>query len=560
MKTRAGQHQWLKHAKSIQPALQRASAVLPAPLSTSDGISKICSCEGDCPTCLPIPTKHVIGQEGDPYEKAADRTAQAVLSNPGNIKPKNSPTNRFMPASRYQGQGTSMAANERQYFEDRFRQDFSHIQIHRDDYARQLTAGLGARAFAYGNHLYFNNNVYSPFTAEGRRIIAHELAHTNQQTQAGQAKAQCWPASNHQTITKEVVNAHFAGQLSSDALLKLAFYAGQLDQRGCNYVYYAQDFILAKTPIIGPIIKSPSIPILSFFTAKLRNYEAPNHGEANLYKYPGTKTEENRQRMIEHLEKAKSMISKNGLTKQAMVYWGMALHAGQDRGSHQEGSKGKGHDRKKDDAGNPWNCDSPKDNSGGYIVAKNHTKTLISNMLRALSPTHLSALKTVNFGSLAGQPGPQVGTLPTPASPGIPKDHTSRRLMYLTIMKRMIYGKDDMPKRLFGMMPLMTKVGLSISGRHKKMLTVEPQIGLRVMKPTPLSYLDVFTGPAVGVGLDQKKGAFGWALSAQLGLIGEQDDLNLMLNQSWTTAGSTTVIGFGGTFDEVKLIEKIFGR
>ncbi|MCK5243488.1 DUF4157 domain-containing protein, partial [bacterium] len=150
MKTRAGQVQWFNHPKAILPALQCSSAALPAPLSTSDGISKFCSCEGDCPTCLSIPAKHVIGQEGDAYEQAADRTAQAVLSNPGNIKPKNSPTNRFMPVSRHQGQGTSMAANERQYFEDRFRQDFSHIQIHRDDYARQLTAGLGARAFAYG--------------------------------------------------------------------------------------------------------------------------------------------------------------------------------------------------------------------------------------------------------------------------------------------------------------------------------------------------------------------------------------------------------------------------
>ena len=243
-----------------------------------------------------------------------------------------------------------------------------------------------------------------------------------------------------------------------------------------------------------------------------------------------------------------------------MVYWGMALHVGQDRGSHQEGSKGKGHDRKKDDAGNAWNCDDPKDNPSGYIVAKNNTKALISNMLRALSSTHLLALKTVNFGTLAGQPGPHVGTLQTPTSQGIPKDYASRRLMYMTIMKRMIYGKDDMPKRLFGMMPLMTKVGLSVSGADKKMLTVEPQIGLRAMKPTPLSYLDVFTGPSVGVGLDQKKAAFGWALGAQLGLIGEQDDLNLMLNQSWTTAGSTTVIGLGGTFDEVKLIDKIVGR
>jgi hypothetical protein len=322
-----------------------------------------------------------------------------------------------------------MAANERQYFEDRFGQDFSHIQIHRDAYARQLTTSLGTQAFAYGDHLYFNNSVYLPFTPEGRRIISHELAHTIQQAEARQSKVQCWPGSIHQTITKEVVNDHFAGELSSNALLNLAFYAGQLDQRGCNYIYYVQDFIFSKAPIIGPIIKSSSIPILSLFTSKLSDYEAPNHGEANLYKYPGTKTEENEKRMNEHLAKALSLISKNGFTKQAMMYLGMALLVGQDRGSHQEGSKGKGHDREEDDAGNPWNCDDPGDNTSGYIDAKNNTKDLIQNFIKLLTPTLKKTLKTINFGKLAGSPGPYVGTIPDQPSPSLPKDQTTRRFV-----------------------------------------------------------------------------------------------------------------------------------
>ncbi len=453
-----------------------------------------------------------------------------------------------------------MAAEERRYFENRFGRDFSQVRIHRDQQAWQLTSSLGTRAFSYGHHLYFNQAQYAPFSPEGQKLVAHELAHVGQQEHFQKPCVQCWPASIHQTITKDVINAFFSGQFSADALVKLAFYAGQLDQRGCNYLYYGQDFVLAKMPIIGKIIQSPSIPILSMLTGMLSAYEAPNHGEANLYKYHGEKTKENETRSREHLSKALSLLTDGKITKQAMVYWGMALHVGQDRGSHQEGIKGKGHDRKTDDQGKPWNCDDPKDNPQGYEIAKTNTKSLIAQFLQALNAAQKVSLKSADFGSLAGSGKLQVGTLPAPKNPAIPKDIMSRRLVYMTIMKKLLYGKDDMPHRLLGVLPIMTQVGMGITGAKHPMLSVEPQVGLRVMKPTPLSYLDVMTGPSLGLGLDQKKAAFGWSLAAQLGLIGEQDDLNLMVNQSWGTAGSTTVVGLSGTFDEVALIKKLFGR
>ena len=40
---------------------------------------------------------------------------------------------------------------------------------------------IGARAYAVGNRLVFGRNAYAPGTADGRRLIAHELAHVVQQ-------------------------------------------------------------------------------------------------------------------------------------------------------------------------------------------------------------------------------------------------------------------------------------------------------------------------------------------------------------------------------------------
>jgi hypothetical protein len=55
---------------------------------------------------------------------------------------------------------------------------------------RAATA-LNARAFTVGRHIGFAAGEYAPGTGDGRRLIAHELAHVVQQHHAGQAAVQC---------------------------------------------------------------------------------------------------------------------------------------------------------------------------------------------------------------------------------------------------------------------------------------------------------------------------------------------------------------------------------
>ena len=83
--------------------------------------------------------------------------------------------------------GTPLGANVRQFMETRFGADFSRIQVHADRRAAALSQSLDARAFAYGQHIYFNEGEYQPETQEGKRVLAHELTHVIQQ-EGGQTR------------------------------------------------------------------------------------------------------------------------------------------------------------------------------------------------------------------------------------------------------------------------------------------------------------------------------------------------------------------------------------
>jgi hypothetical protein len=59
--------------------------------------------------------------------------------------------------------------------------DFSDVRIHTDSEASDSAAAVRAQAYTVGNEIVFGRNAYAPDTAQGRRIIAHELTHVQQQ-------------------------------------------------------------------------------------------------------------------------------------------------------------------------------------------------------------------------------------------------------------------------------------------------------------------------------------------------------------------------------------------
>jgi hypothetical protein len=78
--------------------------------------------------------------------------------------------------------GAPLSPELRRSFEPRFGFEFGRVRVHADGEADALSRSLGARAFTYGNDIFFRGGPLDTASARGRRLIAHELAHVVQQS------------------------------------------------------------------------------------------------------------------------------------------------------------------------------------------------------------------------------------------------------------------------------------------------------------------------------------------------------------------------------------------
>jgi hypothetical protein len=77
--------------------------------------------------------------------------------------------------------GQPLPQATREFFEPRFRHDFGNVRLHADSRAADSARSVGALAYTVGNDIVFGHGQYSPQSAQGRRLLAHELTHTIQQ-------------------------------------------------------------------------------------------------------------------------------------------------------------------------------------------------------------------------------------------------------------------------------------------------------------------------------------------------------------------------------------------
>jgi len=80
-----------------------------------------------------------------------------------------------------QSPGQPLDPQTRAFFEPRFGQDFSRVIVHSDGRAAKSARALNSIAFTIGREMVFGDGQYAPATSAGRRLLAHELAHTVQQ-------------------------------------------------------------------------------------------------------------------------------------------------------------------------------------------------------------------------------------------------------------------------------------------------------------------------------------------------------------------------------------------
>jgi Domain of unknown function (DUF4157) len=73
------------------------------------------------------------------------------------------------------------------FMASRFGTDFGNVRIHTGADAARSAAAVGARAYTVGQNVVFGSGQYDPAGNDGRRLLAHELAHVVQQRATGSA-------------------------------------------------------------------------------------------------------------------------------------------------------------------------------------------------------------------------------------------------------------------------------------------------------------------------------------------------------------------------------------
>jgi hypothetical protein len=79
------------------------------------------------------------------------------------------------------GGGAPLDAQTRSSMEGAFETQFDGVRLHTGSEASAVSRSIGARAFTAGNDVFLRDDAYQPGTADGQRLLSHELTHVVQQ-------------------------------------------------------------------------------------------------------------------------------------------------------------------------------------------------------------------------------------------------------------------------------------------------------------------------------------------------------------------------------------------
>jgi uncharacterized protein DUF4157 len=202
------------HSTALKPTSQQAAKRLPVnPASQSVAPGPRFDFARVAVTPAPVQRKTTISSPDDPFEREADHVADKVMgmaepaaigAAPGAIQRECAKCDdeeetkkihaKRAPSANSEAAldaGAAIRAAERggdtlpnplrSYFEPRFGYDLSTVRVHADGEAASAARAVQARAYTFGRNIVFGAGEYAPTTAEGKRLIAHELTHVAQQ-------------------------------------------------------------------------------------------------------------------------------------------------------------------------------------------------------------------------------------------------------------------------------------------------------------------------------------------------------------------------------------------
>ncbi len=171
-KDKAAEDQWVMDYVVAQQALRLKPYLLP--LRTGDTPKP-----AEAPVAEPAADKK---KDEEPVQRDADpASASHDHTDPGSGAAAGAALDRVVSSG-----GRRLDPDTRRTMEARFGHDFGAVRVHDDAAASAAAGSLAARALTVGGeHIVFGAGRHQPRTAQGRRLLAHELAHVVQQRPSG---------------------------------------------------------------------------------------------------------------------------------------------------------------------------------------------------------------------------------------------------------------------------------------------------------------------------------------------------------------------------------------
>jgi len=115
-------------------------------------------------------------------------------------------------------------------FESALGVDLSGVRVHTGEVSERAAEALGAKAYTIGNDIHFATGHYDPSSSAGQHLLAHEIAHTVQQTGAAHRAqfklAVSSPGDNLEQEADRAADAMLAGSTATVSGMR-----GQILQR-----------------------------------------------------------------------------------------------------------------------------------------------------------------------------------------------------------------------------------------------------------------------------------------------------------------------------------------
>jgi hypothetical protein len=139
-----------------------------------------------------------------------NRAVNTLLGHDSNSEPPTSGIPRIV-QSVINNSGQPLDPTTRMYMESRFGHNFGDVRVHTDSRATDSAEAMNAKAYTVERNVVFSQGRYAPGTNEGKRLLAHELAHVVQQSRQGALAPRQEAQGPLETAARQAAQAAVAG-------------------------------------------------------------------------------------------------------------------------------------------------------------------------------------------------------------------------------------------------------------------------------------------------------------------------------------------------------------